>query len=395
MTHYKYLIIGGGMTADEAARAIRAADRTGSLGMISAAANPPYDRPPLTKGLWKGMPEEKVWRGTDTLGIDLHLGRKAQVLDATRKRVADDQGDVYTYEKLLLATGGRPRHLPFDHDPSDVVYYRTLRDYRRLVQMTERKQRFAVVGGGFIGSEIAAALAMNGQDVVMIFPEQGIGGLFFPTDLAQFLNQYYRDRGVDVRNGRLVEGLAKQDGQTVLKLDDQSTVAVDGVIAGLGIQPNTELAEFAGLKIDNGIVVDQFLRTSEADIFAAGDVALFPDPLLGVRRRVEHEDNAIHMGQLAGRAMAGDPVPYDHSPYFYSDLFDLGYEAVGELNSKLETVSDWRQEYEKGVVYYLKDGRVRGVLLWHVWDQVDAARELMAEPVPVAAADLMGRLPAS
>jgi 3-phenylpropionate/trans-cinnamate dioxygenase ferredoxin reductase component len=395
MTHYKYLIIGGGMTADEAARAIRAADRTGSLGMISAEANPPYDRPPLTKDLWKGMPEEKVWRGTDTLGVDLHLGRQAQVLDATRKRVADDQGDVYTYEKLLLATGGRPRHLPFDHDPSDVVYYRTLKDYRRLVQMTERKQRFAVVGGGFIGSEIAAALAMNGQDMVMIFPEQGVGGLFFPTDLAQFLNQYYRDRGVEVRNGRLVEGLAKQDGQTVLKLDDQSTVAVDGVIAGLGIQPNTELAEFAGLKIDDGIVVDQFLRTSEADIFAAGDVALFPDPLLGVRRRVEHEDNAINMGQLAGRAMAGDPVPYDHSPYFYSDLFDLGYEAVGELNSQLETVSDWQQEYEKGVVYYLKDGRVRGVLLWHVWDQVDAARELMAEPVPGAAADLMGRLPAS
>ena len=383
------------MTADEAARAVRAADRTGSLGMISAEANPPYDRPPLTKGLWKGMPEEKVWRGTDTLGVDLHLGRQAQVLDATRKRVADDQGDVYTYEKLLLATGGRPRHLPFDHDPSDVVYYRTLRDYRRLVQMTERKQRFAVVGGGFIGSEIAAALAMNGQDVVMIFPEQGVGGLFFPTGLAQFLNQYYRDRGVEVRNGRLVEGLAKQDGQTVLKLDDQSTVAVDGVIAGLGIQPNTELAEFAGLKIDDGIVVDQFLRTSEADIFAAGDVALFPDPLLGVRRRVEHEDNAIHMGQVAGRAMAGDPVPYDHSPYFYSDLFDLGYEAVGELNSKLETVSDWQEEYEKGVVYYLQDGRVRGVLLWHVWDQIDAARELMAEPAPVAAADLMGRLPAS
>jgi 3-phenylpropionate/trans-cinnamate dioxygenase ferredoxin reductase component len=377
MTHYKYLIIGGGMTADEAARAIRAADRTGSLGMISAETNPPYDRPPLTKDLWKGTPEERVWRSTDALGVDLHLGRRAQVLDATRKRVADDQGDVYTYEKLLLATGGRPRHLPFDHDPQDVIYYRTLEDYRRLVQMTERKQRFAVVGGGFIGSEIAAALAMNDQDVVMIFPEQGIGGLFFPADLARFLNQYYRDRGVDVRNGRLVEGLAKQDGQTVLKLDDQSTVAVDGVIAGLGIQPNTELAEFAGLEIDDGIVVDQFLRTSEADIFAAGDVALFPDPLLGVRRRVEHEDNAINMGQLAGRAMAGDPVPYDHSPYFYSDLFDLGYEAVGELNSQLETASDWQEEYEKGVVYYLQDGHVRGVLLWHVWDQVDAARELI------------------
>lgn len=395
MTHYKYLIIGGGMTADEAARAIRAADRTGSLGMISAEANPPYDRPPLTKDLWKDMPEEDVWRSTDALGVDLHLGRRAQVLDATRKRVADDQGDVYTYEKLLLATGGRPRHLPFDHDPQDVIYYRTLKDYKRLVQMTERKQRLAVVGGGFIGSEIAAALAMNDQDVVMIFPEQGIGGLFFPADLARFLNQYYRDRGVDVRNGRLVEGLAKQDGQTVLKLDDQSTVAVDGVIAGLGIQPNTELAEFAGLEIDDGIVVDQFLRTSEADIFAAGDVARFPDPLLGTRRRVEHEDNAINMGQLAGRAMAGDPAPYDYSPYFYSDLFDLGYEAVGELNSQLETVSDWQEDYEKGVVYYLQDGHVRGVLLWHVWDQVDAARELMAEPAPVAAADLRGRLPAS
>ena len=155
------------------------------------------------------------------------------------------------------------------------------------------------------------------------------------------------------------------------------------------------LAEQAGLAVEDGILVDEHLRTSQEAIYAAGDVARFPNPALGRRVRVEHEDNANTMGAAAGRNMAGAARPYTHLPFFYSDLFDLGYEAVGDLDAGLETVADWKEPHREGVVYYLGDGRVRGVLLWNVWEQVDAARRLIAEPGPFRAQDLPGRLPAA
>src|SRR3972149_5864133 len=178
MPHYHYLIIGGGMTADDALRGIRQVDPNGSLGLLSAEPHPPYNRPPLTKGLWKGKPIDRIWRGTDSAGAELHLGRTARSLDPQNKRVVDDQGTVYTYDKLLLATGGTPHRLPFGGE--HIIYFRTLDDYQRLKQLTAHAQRFAVIGGGFIGSEIAAALAMNGKEVTMLFPEKGIGERVFP-----------------------------------------------------------------------------------------------------------------------------------------------------------------------------------------------------------------------
>src|SRR5439155_9741340 len=140
------------------------------------------------------------------------------------------------------------------------------------------------------------------------------------------------------------------------------------------------------------ILVDRFLQTSRPNVYAAGDVASFENPALGMRLRVEHEDNAKTIGRVAGRNMAGAPTAYDHLPFFYSDLFDLGYEAVGLIDSRLETFADWQKPNEEGVIYYLRDGRVRGVLLWNVWEQVDAARALIAEPGPFSAANLKGRI---
>jgi NADPH-dependent 2,4-dienoyl-CoA reductase/sulfur reductase-like enzyme len=163
-------------------------------------------------------------------------------------------------------------------------------------------------------------------------------------------------------------------------------------VAGLGIRPNTGLADAAGLKLDDGILVDERLRTSHPDVYAAGDVARFYNPALGKLLRVEHEDNANTMGRLAGRNMAGQTELYTHLPSFYSDLFELGYEAVGDLDSRLEIVADWQEPFQQGQVYYLQAGRVRGVLLWNTWDKVDAARALIAEPGPFEAAALTGRL---
>jgi NADPH-dependent 2,4-dienoyl-CoA reductase/sulfur reductase-like enzyme len=395
--HYTYFIVGGGMSADAAVGGIREVDPRGSIGLIGADPHHPYDRPPLSKGLWKGKPLDSIWRKTAGDGVTLHLGRQARTLDPPNKRVTDDQGTVYTFDKLLLATGGTPRRLPFGGE--DIIYFRTLDEYERLRAVTGRGRRFAVVGGGFIGSEIAAALAMNGEKVVLACPGEGIGGRLFPADLSRFLNDFYGQKGVEVLAGTRVTGCEVRQGKSVLtarreNAPGDSEIVADAVIAGIGIQPNVELAQTAGLAVEDGIWVDRGLHTSHPDIYAAGDVANFYNSALDRRLRVEHEDNANTMGRLAGQAMAGRTVTYDHLPSFYSDLFELGFEAVGEVDARLETVADWKEPYREGVVYYLRNGRVRGVLLWNVWDQVDSARKLIAEAGPFRAGNLRGRLPA-
>ena len=393
MPHTPYLIVGGGMTADAAVRGIRELDPNGAIGLIAAEPDPPYARPPLSKGLWKGEAFDTVWRKTAGAGVELHLGRRVTGLDLRTKTAVDERGAEYSFEKLLLATGGTAHRLPFGGDR--VIYFRTLEDYRRLRGLADEKKSFAVIGGGFIGSEIAAALTMAGCKTTMLFPDEGIGSRVFSADLARFLVGYYREKGVDVRNGEQVVGIQESGAQVVVETKAGSRITADAVVAGIGIVPNTELAAAAGIAVDDGIPVDDRLRTSYPDVFAAGDVARFVAPALGARIRVEHEDNANTMGRAAGRSMAGDAAPYTHLPFFYSDLFDLGYEAVGEMDPRGEVVADWKEPFREGVVYYLAGGRVRGVLLWNTWGQVDAARALIAEAGPFNAKNLIGRLPAA
>jgi len=391
MTHFKYLIIGAGMTADAAVRGIRELDPKGSIALIGDDRDPPYDRPPLSKGLWKGKPLDSIWRKTEERTAELFLGRTVKLIEPQKKQVQDDRRVSYTYERLLLATGGTPRKLPFGGE--NIIYFRTLEDYRRLREMCGQSEHLGVIGGGFIGSEIAAALTMNGKKVTMLFPDGGIGARVYPRELSQYLNDFFREKGVEVLTGENVKDLKKSKGSYLLITDQGHQVPVDGVIAGIGILPNVDLARSAGLKIGNGILVDEMLRTDHPDIFAAGDVAESSQLALGKRLRVEHEDNANMMGKQAGRNMAGASEPYHHLSYFYSDLFELGYEAVGELDPHLETFVDWKDPFKKGVIYYLAEGRVRGVLLWNVWDTVPAARALIAEPGPFKMADLKNRLP--
>jgi 3-phenylpropionate/trans-cinnamate dioxygenase ferredoxin reductase component len=390
MASYKYLIVGAGMTADAAVRGIRELDPDGTIGLIGSDRNPPYNRPPLTKGLWKGKSLDTIWRGTQQFTVDLHLGRTVQSIEPDKKVVRDDQGSEYQYGRLLLATGGTPRKLPFG--AGNILYYRTLDDYQQLREMTSHGEHFGVIGGGFVGSEIAAALAMNGKKVSMLFPDTGIGARIYPGEISDYLNSFFKQKGVEILPNTKVQDLKKAGNRYQLITVDDDAVQVDGVIAGIGIQPNVELAQAAGINVGNGVVVDATLHTSSPDIFAAGDVAEFSNSLLGKRLRIEHEDNANTMGKQAGRNMAGANEPYDHLSYFYSDLFELGYEAIGELDSRMETFIDWKQEYKKGVIYYLMNGCVRGVLLWNVWDSVPKARALIAEAGPFTAADLKGRL---
>ena len=387
---YRYVIVGGGMTGDSACRGIRDHDPDGSIAMFTTEQHDPYARPPLTKALWTGKEESSVWRGTPDLGVEIHHGRRIVQLDLGLRTATDDSGDTHSYEKILLATGGSPRRLPSDGG-SDVIYYRTLDHYRRLRGLAGDGVRATVIGGGFIGSELAAALASNGCDVTIVFPDHGIGARLFPAELSSFVNDYYRGKGVTVVTDQLVESVA--DGAVTTK--DGATIEADVIVAGLGIVPVTDLAESSGLEVDDGIVVDEYGRAGgRDDVYAAGDAARFPVAALGGTRRVEHEDHANTHGRVVGANMAGAGTPYDHIPFFYSDLFELGYEAVGEVDSRHETIAEWKEPNRAGVIGYVDaERRPRGFLLWDVWGRVEDATALITagEPLePEQLRDLLG-----
>jgi 3-phenylpropionate/trans-cinnamate dioxygenase ferredoxin reductase component len=389
-THH--LIAGGGMTADAACRGIRDFDPHGSVTVVAEELHPPYARPPLSKALWKGSEESTIWRGTTDLDVELRLGRTIVSLDLEARQATDDRGETYGYERLLLATGGRPRRLPFGRD--DVIYFRTLDDYRRLRALADEEARFLVIGGGFIGSEIAAALAMNSRSVTMVFPEPGIGARVFPAELSAFVTDYYREQGVEVLAGTTVTAIEWEGDKVRLLAGDGRVLKADAVVAGLGIEPRVELAVEAGLPVGDGIFVDdRGCVEGHSRVFAAGDVARFPEAALGGTRRVEHEDHAMSHGRRVGANMAGADQPYDSLPFFYSDLFDIGYEAVGELDSRLQTIADVNELGGEGTVYYLdSEGRPRGVLLWNRFGQVDAARDLIRAGEPVEPGALLERV---
>lgn len=380
---YQYVIVGGGRAGASAVDGIREVDGDGSILMIGNEMELPYDRPPLTKDLWFGKKTvEKTFihpqEYYEERNVVLRRGPNVVSLDPAAKVVKDETGEGFAYEKLLLATDGRPLHLTVPGSELDgICYYRYFSDYRRIREMAQPDSTAVVVGGGFIGSEIAAALNHSRVKVTMIYPDSYLVARVFPEDLGRRLQKLYQERGIGIFHENAPVAFERQDGKFVTRTRTGDDLLSDLLIIGAGIYPNVELAESAGLRVENGIVVDEFLRTSDPDIYAAGDNANFPCQALGRHMRIEHWDNALSQGKAAGRNMAGAEEPFTYLPYFYSDLFEFGYEAVGDVDSRLETFADWEKEFDTGAIYYMKENRVRGVMLCNIWGKLDRARELI------------------
>ncbi len=394
---YRYLIVGAGLAGAAAAEGIRQVDQQGRILLVGAETDLPYDRPPLSKQLWTGgktvaeivLHDEMFYK---TSAVDLRLGTKVAQIDAAAHTIRDSEGNVYGYERLLLATGGAPRRLSIPGGDLDgISYYRTLHDYRALRGAAGEGKSALVVGGGFIGSEMAASLRTNKLAVTMIFPSPWLVSRVFPESLGRYLTEQYRAKGVEVLDGDVPLSIRRDGGGYLTRTRAGREVRTDLVVAGIGITPNISLAESAGLSTGNGVIVNEFLQTSAPDIYAAGDIALFPAAGFGPRR-MEHWDNAVSQGKHAGRNMAGAREPFTYIPFFFSDLFEFGYEAVGDIDSRLTTFADWQEENRTGVVYYLDGDRLRGAMMCNVWGKVDEARALIQKAQPVSAASLRGAI---
>ncbi|HLV57840.1 MAG TPA: FAD-dependent oxidoreductase [Natronosporangium sp.] len=394
-----FVIIGASLAGGKAAETLRDEGFTGRVVLVGEETEPPYERPPLSKGYLTGSePREKAflhdeqwWADHD---IDLRLGRRATMLDPAAHTVTLDGYEELRYDKLLLATGSRVRTLNVPgHDLSDVRYLRTIDEADALrARLSGGATRVVVVGAGWIGLEVAAAARGYGAQVTVVELDQLPLRRVLGDEVATLYRDLHVAHGVEFRFGAGVREFAAEGGRLrAVVLTDGSELPADLAVVGIGITPNTELAVAAGLTVENGIVTDASLRTSDPDIYACGDVACTPNTVAGRRIRVEHWSNALNGGPAAARAMLGQDVTFDRVPYFYTDQYDLGMEYSGwvEPGGYQRVVFRGDPALVDGkvpgyLVFWLDaDSRVRAGMNVNIWDQTDTIRSLVAAGRPV------------
>jgi len=341
----KYVIVGGGMAAGYAARQLAELGlRAGDLTILSADTSIPYERPPLSKTFLAGKDtEESIRINPEDFyhdhGIEVRLGTEVAGLSPTERHLELSSGEQVGFEKLIIATGARPRTLDVPGSGLDGIYYlRTLRDSVRIRERSGSAKRAVVMGGGFIGMEVASVLAQKGVETVLVLREDRIWQRFFTPEMSGFFENYYTARGVRFRKAAEVVEIRGTAAVGSIMLASGQSVPCDMLVAGIGVAPATDRLAHSGIEIDNGVLVNEYLESSRSDIYAAGDVASYRDVLFGGRRRVEHWDNAVSQGQHCARALLGEFAPFRHVPYFFSDVFDLSYEFWGDPTGAEEVV---------------------------------------------------------
>lgn len=386
MPFYKCVILGGGLAAGYAAQAAAEAGvEPGELGIVSAEATLPYERPPLSKDFLAGdktaaeilINEPSFYEENN---IDVHLETVVGRVDLQHKQLYTNDEPI-TYEKLLIATGARPHKFDLPGSNLEGLFYlREIGDAQHIRAAAEDAFRAVVIGGSFIGMEVASVLQQSGVDTTMVFPGEHVWESFFTPRMSTFFETYYQERGVEFVTGTKAASFKGENGRiSHVVLQTGQELPADLVVAGIGVIPNTELfanssvhADTA-LQIEDGIVVNRFLETNVPDVFAAGDVARYADPIFGKTRRIEHWDNAVAQGQHAMRAMMGKRELFAHVPYFFSDVFDLSYEFWGDTAAADQVVHRGDVEDGQFSAWWLKDGRLHATF---VMDRPDEEREL-------------------
>ena len=364
MRETKYLLVGGGLASLHAAKKIRKNDSHGPVLLIGDDPLPPYDLPSLSKEYLRGIKGEadiiyETKAALEALAVECRLATSVKGIDIVNAYVTLADGDTIRFERLLLAPGTRPRRLDVPGSKLPGVHYlRTMADSRGLAADALPGHRAVVIGAGFIGLETAASLIQMGLSVTVVEAMPEIWPRFADSGLAGFVRKHCEMRGVCFRTGERVEEITGPDRARAVRLASGTSIACDVVCIGIGVIPNIEIAQEAGLEVDNGIVVDSKMQTSRLGIFAAGDVANYPDPVAGRRRRAEHWGHAEYSGQIAGANMSGGAAEYDFVSYVWSDIFDLHIEAAGD-EDKIETVIARGEMSASGfTMLYLRDGRL-------------------------------------
>ena len=384
-----FVIVGAGLAAAKAVDALRDAVYAGTIVVYGDERHLPYERPPLSKDYLLGNAEldtvfvhARQWY--DEHDVDLRLGTPVTGLDVgAHLVVAGTERQVY--DKLLITTGSSPRRLPMaDDSGAAVAYLRTIEDSERIKSSFTTDGRIAIIGGGWIGLEVASAARNAGTEVTILETSDLPLLRVLGPEVAQVFATLHRDHGVDLRLGVKVSAIEKRGTRSVVRLGNGSTVAADLVVVGIGVTPNTGLAEAAGITTDNGIVVDEQLRTSDPDVFAAGDVASAQHPVLGQRIRVEHWDTAIEQGAVAARNMLGQDVAYDRLPYFFTDQYDLGMEYVGHVGPDRYDEVILRGDTSgarRFTAFWMRDGHVLAAMHANDWDAIEPIRKLVGTTV--------------
>lgn len=361
----KFVILGGGMVAGYASkRLVELGLKAGELLILSADTALPYERPPLSKGLLSGKEtEESIFINPEKFysehGIAVKLSCEVQGLEQTQKTIHLRSGEDLDFDKLVVATGARVRRLDIPGaGSSDVHYLRSLEDSKRIARQAENSKRAVVIGGGFISMEVASVLAQKGIEATMVVQDDRIWKRFFTPAMSQFFEDYYAARGVHFAKQSTVNEILGGEAVKSVVLKNGKTVACDMVVAGIGVVPVTEPLNNSGIRIDDGVMVNEFLETSRPDIYAAGDVANYYDNVFGKRRRVEHWDNAVSQGQHCAGLLLGRRTPFEHVPYFFSDVFDLSYEFWGDSAGSDEIIERGDVSSSSFSVWWLRQGQL-------------------------------------
>ena len=380
MNEAKYVILGGGMVAGYAAKQmVDDGLKAKELAILSADTALPYERPPLSKGFLAGKDSEDAIRISPQefyrkQGIEVRLETEVTRIDARGKSLTLKSGGEFGFEKLIIATGARPRTLDLPGAQlGNVRYLRSMDDSKAIRKAADKVKRAVVVGGGFIGMEVAAVLTQKKIDVTMVLNEDRIWKRLFTPQMSSFFEDYYAAQGVSIIKSAKIAELKGDSTVNGVVLGGGQSIPCELVVAGIGVAPVTEVASVSGIEVNDGIVVNEYLETSQPDIYAAGDVANYQDLLFGKRRRVEHWDNAVAQGQHAAKVLMGERAAFKHVPYFFSDVFDLSYEYWGDTSGADATIHRGDLTTTSFSVWWLRQGRIVAAF---IMNRPDEEREL-------------------